>query len=101
MGGRGALYFAFRHPQRFAAVVAMSAVSPIADWAPSLAKTPLWYIHGAKDEQTSIADADALVNAVRAVGGSVRYTRPDDGDHFLLDRYYGRDWHDWLMEQRR
>lgn len=31
----------------------------------------------------------------------MRYTRLDDADHFLLDRYYEREWQDWLLEHRR
>ena len=42
MGGRGALYLAYRFPQRFAAVLALSPLSPITAWGEKLAKLPLW-----------------------------------------------------------
>jgi predicted peptidase len=41
MGGRGALYLAYRQPKRFAAVVALSPLSPITAWKDNLAKVPL------------------------------------------------------------
>lgn len=75
--------------------------SPIADWASRLSKTSIWYIHGAKDREAPIAEADALVQALRVGGSNMRYTRLDDADHFLLDRYYEREWQDWLLEHRR
>jgi predicted peptidase len=101
MGGRGALYLAFRRPERFAGVVALSAISPITDWAGTLSKIPIWYFHGAKDQQAPVAEGDALVRAIQSAGGSVRYTRLEDGDHFLLDTYFRREWHEWLLEHRR
>ena len=49
MGGRGALYFAYRMPSRFAAVVALSLYSPINAWGDKLSQIPLWLFHGAAD----------------------------------------------------
>lgn len=101
MGGRGALYVAYKHPGRFAAVIAMSAVSPIVQWAAKLRGVPLWYIHGVKDVQAPVADGDALVEAIEAAGGDVRYTRLDDRDHFILDMYDRDDLYAWLLQHRR
>jgi predicted peptidase len=101
MGGRGALYLAFKYPDRFAAVVAMSAVSPISAWSATLSRIPIWYFHGVKDRDVPIADGDALVEAVKAAGGNIRYTRLEDADHALLDTYFRRDWHEWLLEHTR
>jgi predicted peptidase len=101
MGGRGALYFAFKHAERFAAVLALSAISPIIEWAGPLSKIPVWYFHGVKDQQVPIAEGDALVQAIEDAGGSVRYTRLEDGDHFLLETYFQRHLYEWLLEHRR
>lgn len=100
MGGRGALYVAYKHPERFAAVLAMSAVSPISHWATKLRDVPLWYIHGANDVQAPIADADALIEAIRGAGGNVKYTRLAGRDHFILDMYERADLFAWLLEHR-
>jgi predicted peptidase len=101
MGGRGALYIAYKFPDRFAAIVAMSAYAPINEWAARLSKIPIWYMHGVKDNIAPIGDGDALVKALKAAGGNVRYSRLDDRDHFVLDLYDHSDWSDWLLEHSR
>lgn len=97
MGGRGALYLAYKHPERFAAVAALSAVSPIAHWSTRLNNVPLLYIHGAKDVQAPIADAEVLLKAI----GNAEYRRLEDRDHFLLDFYDRDDLFTWLLQHRR
>ena len=101
MGGRGALYFAFKRPDRFAAVLALSAVSPILEWAPTLAHIPIRYFHGVKDREAPVADGDALVRAVEDAGGQITYTRLEDADHFLLDTYFSGEWYQWFLRHRR
>jgi predicted peptidase len=101
MGGRGALYVAFKHPERFAAVVAMSPVSPITAWSKRLKDVPLWLIHGAKDTAAPIADSDELAAAIEKAGGQPRYTRLADRDHFILDLFDKDEVFDWLLEHSR
>jgi len=60
MGGRGALYLAYRSPERFAAVIALSPLSPITAWKDNLAKVPLWIFHGRIDTLAPIADTEEL-----------------------------------------
>jgi predicted peptidase len=98
MGGRGALYMAYKHPKRFAAVVAMSPVSPITAWAGRLRNIPLWLIHGAKDEQAPVKESEELISAIEKGGGKPRFTRLEDRDHFILDQYEGSAIIDWLLE---
>src|SRR5262249_21007944 len=81
MGARGALYVAYKYPQRFAAIAALSAYSPINEWAPRLAKIPIWYVHGVKDNIAPITDGDGLVQALKAAGCDVKYLRLEDRDH--------------------
>ena len=98
LGGRGSLYTAFKYPDRFAAVVSMSAYEPSTAWAPRLSRIPIWYFHGTKDPLTPIAGGDALVEAIRANGGNIRYTRLEGMNHFILSLYDKADWSDWLLE---
>ena len=100
MGGRGALYVAYKRADRFAAVAAMSAVSPISQWATRLRTLPVWYLHGAKDVQAPVADGDAFVDALQKAGGQVRYTRLEDRDHFVLDVYDDDALFAWLLQHR-
>ncbi|HEX8280905.1 MAG TPA: alpha/beta fold hydrolase [Chthoniobacterales bacterium] len=101
MGGRGALYTAFKHPERFAGVVALSPVSPITAWAKHLRHVPLWLIHGANDTAAPIADSDELITAMEKAGGQPRYTRLADRDHFILDVFDKNAVFDWLLEHSR
>jgi predicted peptidase len=102
MGGRGALYFAFRLPERFAAVAALSPYSPITAWSKRLAQVPLWIVHGAKDEQAPLRDSQELIDAtLRAGGGQPRFTPLPDRDHFLLDWYDRDELFEWLAQHRK
>jgi predicted peptidase len=95
MGGRGALYLAYKFPKRFAAVVAMSPLSPITAWAKPLSNTPLWIIHGAKDSAAPIRDSEELISAIEQTGGRPKFTRIADRDHFILDLHDKNDVFDW------
>jgi predicted peptidase len=101
MGGRGALYFAFRMPERFAAVAALSPYSPITAWSKRLAQVPLWIVHGAKDEQAPLRDSQELIDATVKAGGRPRFTPLPDRDHFLLDWYDRDELFEWLAQHRK
>jgi len=100
MGGRGALYLAFKQPDRFAAVVALSPISPITAWGKHLANLPLWIIHGSKDAAAPIKDTEELVRAIEQSGGHPKFTPLPDRDHFILDIFDKDDVFDWLLEFR-
>jgi predicted peptidase len=101
MGGRGALYLAYKCPDRFAAVVAISPLSPITTWAKQLRSVPLWIIHGAKDAAAPIKDSEELVRAIQQSGGHPNFTPLPDRDHFILDVYDKNDVFDWMTERQR
>jgi predicted peptidase len=101
MGGRGALYFAYRFPSRFAAVLALSPLSPIAAWAGKLAHIPLSLFHGSGDSLAPIADTKELVQAVEREGGHPRFDALPGRDHFILDVYERGDIYQWLLQQKR
>jgi predicted peptidase len=64
MGGRGALYAAYKIPGRFAAVVSLGPVGPITAWAEKLATVPFWLFHGSNDQFTPLKEVEELVQAV-------------------------------------
>ncbi len=101
MGGRGALYFAYRLPSRFAAVLALSPYSPITAWGGELAQTPLWLFHGTADTLAPIADTREIVQAVESAGGHPKFSILEGRDHFILDVYDQPDIYDWLLRQKR
>ncbi|HEV2733916.1 MAG TPA: alpha/beta fold hydrolase [Longimicrobiaceae bacterium] len=102
MGGNGAWYLAYMHPERFAAVVPMSGpANPW--WAGRLRGMPVWVFHGAKDAVVPIRESEEMVRALREAGNTgVRYTALPDRDHGLLDLYEThREIYDWLLQHRR
>jgi predicted peptidase len=98
MGGRGALYLAFKHPERFAAVIAASAESPMDAWAPRLARVPIWYLHGANDPAVPVHEGDLLVQALHDAGSDVKYTRMEHRDHSMLDVFEDATTYRWLLQ---
>jgi predicted peptidase len=101
MGGRGALYLAYRFPQRFAAVVALSPLSPITAWGENLARAPLWIFHGKADNLAPVAETDQLIREIKAVGGHPRFDTLPGRDHSILDIYDRPDIYKWLLQQHR
>jgi predicted peptidase len=101
MGGRGALYAAFKMPNRFAAVVSLAPVFPITAWSGKLAKLPLWLFHGANDQFTPLKEVEELVHATEMAGGHPQLTALPDRDHYILDVYDRPDLYKWLAQQKR
>ena len=101
MGGRGALYFAYRLPARFAAVLALSPLSPITAWARTLAGIPVWLFHGTADTLAPVTDTRELVQAIETEGGHPRFDILPKRDHFILDIYERRDIYEWLLQHKR
>lgn len=96
MGGRGALYMAYRMPNRFAAVVALAPVSPITAWAEKLAAIPLWLFHGPEDQFTPPKEVEELIHVMKVAGGHPKLTVLPGRDHYILDVYDRPDLYQWL-----
>jgi predicted peptidase len=101
MGGRGALYAAYKMPERFAAVIALAPVAPITAWAEKLAALPLWIFHGPNDQFTPLKELEELIHAIEARGGHPQFTVLPGRDHYILDVYDRPDLFVWLAQQKR
>ena len=101
MGGRGALYFAYRMPEQFAAVFAVSPISPVDAWAQRLATVPLWVVHGSTDTIAPVAEAASMIRCIEMAGGHPRFEVLAGRDHFLLDECERPDVLEWLLAQHR
>ncbi len=101
MGGRGALYFAYRMPLRFAAVLALSPYSPVTAWSDQLARIPLWVFHGTADSAAPISETRELLQRTEAVGGHPRFSALEGRDHFILDVYDRPEIYEWLASHKR
>jgi predicted peptidase len=121
MGGHGAWYLAYRHPELWAAVV------PICGWVPDterfrgsvpvvppdsgppvpalarrLARMPIWIFHGEMDRVVPVSGSREPAAALEAASGNVRYTEYLGLDHNSWDPTYGSDeFTRWLFAQRR
>ncbi|MEY2497653.1 MAG: hypothetical protein QOD12_1209 [Verrucomicrobiota bacterium] len=101
MGGRGALYAAYKMPERFAAVVALAPIGPITAWAAKLASIPLWLFHGTNDQFTPLKEVEELVRAIEGAGGHPQFTILPERDHYILDVYDRPELYKWLAQQKR
>lgn len=101
MGGRGALYVAYKMPDRFAAILSLGPVFPITAWAEKLTTVPLWLFHGTKDQFTPLKEVEELAHAVEAAGGHPQLTVLPERDHYILDVYDRPDLYKWLAQQKR
>lgn len=124
MGGNGTWYLAYRHPDRFAAVVPVcgwvtargrfpewSAVVPLEDagegepfetLARRLEDVPIWIFHGEVDRAVPVEESREAAAALREAGADVRYTELLGTDHNSWDAAYGSpELAAWLFARRR
>jgi len=101
MGGFGTWALAAEQPDRFAAVAPICGGGDPRT-APRLTRLPVWAFHGARDTVVPPARSQALVDALRAAGGNVRFTLYPDADHDAWTRTYDDpQFFAWLLQQRR
>lgn len=101
LGGHGAWDYAAEYPDRVAAIAPVCGMGDIRR-ARRVARVPVWAFHGALDDQVPIAGDQAMVNAVRALGGNVRFTiYPEVGHNAWDTAYADAALYDWLMAQHR
>ncbi|HEY0502435.1 MAG TPA: prolyl oligopeptidase family serine peptidase [Lysobacter sp.] len=121
-GGYGVYELAMMEPKRFAALVPVcggitqppaiaerlvvegvaEAPDPFAAAAQRLQRLPVWAFHGAKDETVTPDQSRHMVEALRRVGGNVRYTEFAEAGHDSWDAAYAMPelW-GWALAQRR
>ncbi len=121
MGGHGTWYLAYRHPERFAAIVPICAWvrggpplppessvvpeedgEPFAALAARLAGVPVWIFHGEVDSVVPVEESRRAAEALERAGVDVRYTEVPGTDHDSWDAAYGSpELTTWLFAQRR
>jgi predicted peptidase len=123
-GGNGAWFLAYRHPNRFAALVVICgfvsdftgkqshvfypAIAPAAEpdryaaVAKELTSVPIWIFHGDADKNVSVEESRHMAAALRALGARVQYTELAGVDHNAWDATYDNaELVEWLLAQRR
>ena len=106
MGGFGTWAMALKYPARFAAVVPVaSGWDYTNDFVPAnicdLKNVPIWVFHGALDDSVPPDQATAIVQALQACSGNVRFTLYPDADHLDSSNraYADPELYEWLEAQ--
>jgi predicted peptidase len=101
MGGFATWGWAVETPERFAAIAPICGGWDPAD-AQKLKKLPIWAFHGADDDVIDITDGQDMVDAVKAVGGNVKFTvYPDGGHDVWTETYENPALYDWFMQHTK
>jgi predicted peptidase len=123
MGGNGAWSLAFRHPERFAALLVVCGFvetftgttsgvhyppivadgrDPFATIAKQVSRMPVWIFHGEADATVPVAISRRMAAALEAIGADVQYTELPGIGHNAWDNAYDRaEVFTWLFRQRR
>ena len=99
MGGFGAWDAIQRHPRRFAAAVPLCGGGDAA-LAKSIAQIPIWAFHGADDTAVKPKRSRDMLAAIKAAGGSPKYTEyPNTGHDCWTPTYRNLELYAWLFAQ--
>lgn len=124
MGGNGAWYLAYHHPDRFAAVIVVcgfveafvgttsgvryppiappTAADPYAEIARRVGHIPIWIFHGDADRTVPVEQSRRMAAALQAEGADVHYTELPGVPHNAWDPAYGRpELFAWLFGHKR
>ena len=63
---------------------------------------PIWCFHGAKDPVVKVGRSREMVDALKAVGSSIKYTEYPEAQHDSWTQTYSNpELYDWMFAQRR
>jgi predicted peptidase len=97
MGGHATWSLAIQNPERFAAIMPVSARGYPQD-VYILKDVPVWVFHGQKDDIVSIGDAQKMVDALEKTGGNVEFTiYPEAGHDAWTETYNNPEIYEWLL----
>jgi predicted peptidase len=101
MGGYGVWDLASRYPEKFAAIAPVCGGGNSAR-AARLRGVPAWVFHGARDNEVPLAEAQAMVNALKRAGGTVKFTiYPKAGHKCWEETYRNPELYAWFLQHHR
>jgi predicted peptidase len=101
MGGFGTWALAILQPRRFAAIAPVCGGGRPEEVA-AIKHVPAWVFHGALDDIVPLEHSTVMVEALRAVGGDVRFTvYPDLAHDSWTPTYENPELYEWLLAHRR
>ncbi len=101
-GGGAAWEMAVQYPTKFAAMAVVCGMSPVpyASWIDK--KMPIWVFHGEEDKSIAISESENMVNRLKSMGYSVKFTKyPGVGHNSWIRAYKTEALYDWFMQQDR
>jgi len=100
MGGYGSWALAIRSPGLFAAVAPICGGGDPGEVG-ALRDVPVWNFHGAKDSVVAPEQSQAMVDALRAAGGDVKYTVYPEAEHDSWTATYNNpELYAWFLSHR-
>ena len=103
-GGAGTWEMMTQYPQLFAAGIPMSAIGPatFVPRASKVAQIPIWIGQGGLDRRPSPPATEQLLNAVRDVGGNVKYSfYPNLGHGIWNTMYADPDFFPYMLRNKK
>jgi poly(3-hydroxybutyrate) depolymerase len=101
MGGYGTWDAISRNPTLFAAAVPVCGGGDEA-MADKIKDIPIWCFHGDADNAVPVARSRQMINAIKAAGGTPKYTEYPGVGHNSWDKAYAEpELAKWLFEQKR
>ncbi len=101
MGGIGTWGIIAAHPERFAAAVPVCGFWQPVD-ARKITSVPIWAFHGEKDPTVPVAGSRDMIAALKAAGGTPRYTEyPGMGHNSWTSAYATEELWTWMFAQKR
>ena len=101
MGGFGTFAIISEHPQLFAAGIAVCGGGDESKVA-RLIETPVWALHGERDQAVKVERSRNIVAAIRKAGGQARYTEYAGADHLIWSKVVKEpELLTWLFKQHR
>jgi predicted peptidase len=115
LGGYGTWSIAASNPGKFAALAPVcggivrpgrgnqtSSADPYAEAAKKIGSpTPVWMFHGDADESVPVTESRKMTEALKSIGGNVRYTEYPGVPHNSWDLAYNNpEFPTWLFAQR-
>lgn len=101
MGGFGTWSLAAAHPDKWAAIAPICGGGDPKS-APKFKDIPCWAFHGDKDAVVPAKLSRDMIDALKAAGGSPKYTEFPGVDHNSWDPAYKQDeFYDWLFAQKK
>ena len=100
-GAVAALELAIRHPEKIAAVAAVSA-SAIPDDLCAMKKVAVSILHNAGDERVPVSRAKKLARELESCGSDVELiVYPRDGHDAWTETYRRRELYEWFLRHRK